>query len=873
MDTIRTRAAKALLIALLSLASSFLSFTVGEAGAQTQPVTITITKIKCIADCRNAGLEAAGQSAPDFYAKVWINGVFARTNRAPDDSDDIEPFWVLTANVPRADGPFIPVRIQVWDHDSTSGDDLADTSGIPGDKNFDISVNMDTGKWSGDSANACTKGDDDDVAILMCIDVSVQSSSGDADFDGLLDGWERHGLDMTFDGIPDIKLPEMGANPMRKDLFIELDSEAGQAPTRAGIQAMKRAFARAPLSNPDGSTGVSLWIDTGNVTDPTANEAAPAANCGDGFDNDGNGLADGADPGCVGGAGANRRYLDATTEGAIATCADGVDNDGDLQTDAADTGCLVGDNLKGGSVIPPVGACSLDGAFYAAKQANFNALRRWVFRYAISAARPGTCGGVSGGQGETGGNDFVDFNHDGGTLLHELGHNVGLRHGGNVKDNCNPNYVSGMNYDNQFGINRVGGGAILDFSPPRIALTGSTRGVAPLNPLVENTLNENIVLDATDAANRFVFSTGSGAVVQVNLNATPNWNNDADPPLEGLAIANVNNGSLPSCANTSTTETLNGFNDWPVVSLPFRQFGDSADSAINPGPDDEQTLQQLEDHYQALHRTDLSVTVIDTPDPVASGTPLTYTMTVTNHGPNPASSVELTLTLPSEVSVGAVPAGCSAGGPIVTCQLGELINRAVKVVTIVTNVPASLVFDRGGPVTIAGSVQVRNRTGQESASANNGASVSTRVVAVADLAMASFVVPNAPLKILVGESVVVGLRSTISSGGPSSPMHTALELSASGSPGTTITPTRLTTSQPRLTVGEVRTVEDYVIVMCQRAGSHTFTVDHAIRPLNAADTDPNMANDARGVALEVECTGAASGYLHSPHAPPKRPRY
>src|SRR5207249_8343742 len=37
-----------------------------------------------------------------------------------------------------------------------------------------------------------------------------------------------------------------------------------------------------------------------------------------------------------------------------------------------------------------------------------------------------------------------------GTLMHELGHNLGLRHGGVDNINCKPNYQSVMNYTLQF---------------------------------------------------------------------------------------------------------------------------------------------------------------------------------------------------------------------------------------------------------------------------------------------------------------------------------------------------------------------------------------------------------------------------------------
>ena len=42
------------------------------------------------------------------------------------------------------------------------------------------------------------------------------------------------------------------------------------------------------------------------------------------------------------------------------------------------------------------------------------------------------------------------------TILHEVGHNLGLRHGGNVDCNYKPNYNSVMNYRYQFpGVNTI----------------------------------------------------------------------------------------------------------------------------------------------------------------------------------------------------------------------------------------------------------------------------------------------------------------------------------------------------------------------------------------------------------------------------------
>ncbi|WP_254626281.1 hypothetical protein [Myxococcus sp. CA039A] len=57
-----------------------------------------------------------------------------------------------------------------------------------------------------------------------------------------------------------------------------------------------------------------------------------------------------------------------------------------------------------------------------------------------------------------------------GTIMHELGHNIGLRHGGTDNANYKPNYLSIMNYEYQFYGFTIGGVAnVLDYSRVRVA--------------------------------------------------------------------------------------------------------------------------------------------------------------------------------------------------------------------------------------------------------------------------------------------------------------------------------------------------------------------------------------------------------------------
>ncbi len=71
---------------------------------------------------------------------------------------------------------------------------------------------------------------------------------------------------------------------------------------------------------------------------------------------------------------------------------------------------------------------------------------------------------------------------------------------------------------------------------------------------------------------------------------------------------------------------------------------------------------------------DLSITKADSPDPASVGGVLTYTLTVANAGPDPATGVMVSDTLPASVTViSATPSqGTCIAAPITTCNLGTL---------------------------------------------------------------------------------------------------------------------------------------------------------------------------------------------------------
>ncbi len=92
---------------------------------------------------------------------------------------------------------------------------------------------------------------------------NLENPADNADGDGIPDCWETEGagMDVNDDGIRDLDLFDKGARPDRKDLFVEVDSMVGLEMDGDTALMVIRAFHQAPLSNPDGTTGISLHLD------------------------------------------------------------------------------------------------------------------------------------------------------------------------------------------------------------------------------------------------------------------------------------------------------------------------------------------------------------------------------------------------------------------------------------------------------------------------------------------------------------------------------------------------------------------------------------------------------------------------------------
>jgi uncharacterized repeat protein (TIGR01451 family) len=103
-------------------------------------------------------------------------------------------------------------------------------------------------------------------------------------------------------------------------------------------------------------------------------------------------------------------------------------------------------------------------------------------------------------------------------------------------------------------------------------------------------------------------------------------------------------------------------------------------------------------------QADLSVEKSDTPDPVAPGASLTYTIAVTNLGPSTSPGATVTDGLPLQAAFVSASPGCVNAAGIVSCTLGSLAPSATANLTIQVIVSPVAVTDLANTATVAGLV-------------------------------------------------------------------------------------------------------------------------------------------------------------------------
>lgn len=218
----------------------------------------------------------------------------------------------------------------------------------------------------------------------------------DSDGDGLFDTWEECDVETDADCKD---LP--GADRYRKDIFLQVDwmqesnSRWNVRPHPLVFQAAQQAFARAPVLNSDGSQGITLHIDDSHAV-PFAPELCFR------------------DRGCIP-TDDTRRFVE----------------DYKAATFAADREGIYKYGLFGWRSVQNAGRCTESGNSHRASGNFFVTL------------------------GFTPLGNRADF--QAGTFLHELGHVLGLRHGGDDDVLSKDNYNTIMHYGLRDGFERSSG--------------------------------------------------------------------------------------------------------------------------------------------------------------------------------------------------------------------------------------------------------------------------------------------------------------------------------------------------------------------------------------------------------------------------------
>ena len=385
----------------------------------------------------------------------------------------------------------------------------------------------------------------------------------DTDGDALFDVWETDGIDEDGDGTPELDLPAMGADPERKDIFLEIDHMPGHALSQTAVDRVVAAFAAAPVSNPDGSSGITLHVDNG-----PASRMDPATGAAWGALSDADALP--------------------THDPVLGTMS--ASNPREYDWSAFDL-------LKADHFLPE---------------------RASAFHYLISGHRFGSATIDSSGiSREIGASDLIvtlgpvfepqessgTVAQQAGTIMHELGHNLGLTHGGDDHGTYEPNRLSVMNYAFQFtGIPRVDGTDVLDYA--RLAV-----------PLDEANLDEGIGFGfaaGTQPAEwltiyRCQDLTRRWAYLQA---AQTDWNCDGTP--QGLVARDFNRDGVFS--------NLAPYQDWPNLVYHGGAIGGAGAAPPDLTEVTEPDVQELIENAAEVQRAHADVAAAK-PAPPAGGGP------------------------------------------------------------------------------------------------------------------------------------------------------------------------------------------------------------------------------------------------------------
>lgn len=620
------------LLLVIVLAASGLAQSRQADAAPDVPVTVTILRFQQVVDPDPTRL---ADSPGDYYSTVEIDGADPQSTRDETNFNDAEiaPYWTFTEFV-EDDGGTVPVTIEMWDNDGPIGegggsDDEIDIN--PRDRAVALELDVDPsdGTWSGEVPDnvGFSEGDGDTEHAgffeggevgRLWFDISV-GSDGDLDDDGIPDGVERFGIrDENGDLVTD--MAALGANPCRETIAVEVDYMDG--------------------------------ADDGHTHEPKSDAVNEIVNA---FDRSPRPAVESCP------------YPGFNTSRGIGLLVD-VD-------DAITEQPVVGKGSKFEDIR--------DGNFPSERRPYFH-YNLWVHNSKKNDSQSGICCNdrdfvVSLGSWK---NQTGEVRDQSGTMMHELGHALGLGHGGTDGVNRKPNHLSVMSYVHQTR-------GIYDFDVGARRVDYSGTALPDLDD--ESELDENVGIPGDDSDPLWIswlnddldreWGRGDRAVDWDGDNSIDSGTVHVDVNGDGICVKPGDDGALDTtpadndvkinsrihsgddrvceteAEGDDEQEREKGFeqaprhkgsNGWAAIK--FRgAMASGAGGAMLAHPETDlrfEEAQRIKSAEQEALSPDVKLTKTADQDEALPGDTITYTIEVTNVGEGPATNVEVTDTLP-----------------------------------------------------------------------------------------------------------------------------------------------------------------------------------------------------------------------------------